>query len=1051
MPIGEPLVSGVAASVAERKSAGNQRPLQRGLAPAGWSAERKRHLNERKRSALLEASAEGASAKRRRTTSQGRQSGLQASGRSPSPKDGLPGPSHASGSLPAAQNGKLPQASASNPSKAASKVSPRKADSRARAVKQHIRSKAAEAPAPAPKQPQLQENGTVPSGTPSGAYAAPAAANGPVTPEIGQGGPYEDQGGRQSMHPPSSSLAGLEPSGDIRGSGARKTKAGKQSKGPTNRRASKGKQGGPAGASHPQMQIPAPGPSDASLLQGGDSLQPGPMSETTQLDPEAATASAPWQQQKTENPVKKQSKRAGKVSQPHAQGTVADAATPSSLNFAHQPSPRPGLVIKPRTLAHSQQNQLAASAGGIRDPVPRSKLANSIGSGLRPGPEGNSAYMPAAESPLQAASTPRAGPASIAPSNSNPSAEGRAGALAAPGPSVGAPSTNKLEDQGPSSAMAPAAGILSNAQQAQPGGGGLLGDLVDGQDVGEDDGSLGWLLRHSLVMRREAGWAFDKEMQLRPMLKLGCLAMQPVHVCTRSTGAPLLNGTITPEGSISCECSRCKGGLVSASEFEDHSGCKDHRPGNTIRLRRHELTLKDFLDKLNHMAALEGARCRICSKSDGLLECSCCGSFQHPGCISLQEAPQPDWSVDTRITELVYGGVVAEARRLAAGGAAGARTAFMAPTTPGLQREEKRKARNSSKHKVLFTPEAGALQEGEKVTYRDTRGIALLEGQACLDPRGPGIRCSHCNEVISPSSFEAHAGFGARRAPYNFIHNSKGISLADIAKGLVDRELAEEPENSLSICALCKGPDFQEGAFGPNTVLICDQCDREFHVKCLKERGICDLSEVPKGEWFCSEACTSISAGLQAALEAGEVDVGAGSSWQLLHGLKGRPDDGDALETARTILQTSFDPIIDRVSGKDLLEAMVFAREVGDWDFHGMHTAILYHEDAPGNEATPSGNDGQLGDGATHRLPALPDKAAYMEMKAQPPLPGSGPLANSSPATSAFNSPGVGLPVGAASPPAASPAVLLQAPSAPQGAAPIKGLPHSDQSAASTA
>ena len=98
------------------------------------------------------------------------------------------------------------------------------------------------------------------------------------------------------------------------------------------------------------------------------------------------------------------------------------------------------------------------------------------------------------------------------------------------------------------------------------------------------------------------------------------------------------------------------------------------------------------------------------------------------------------------------------------------------------------------------------------------------------------------------------------------------------------------------------------------------------------------------GEWFCSEACTSISAGLQAALEAGEVDVGAGSSWQLLHGLKGRPDDGDALETARTILQTSFDPIIDRVSGKDLLEAMVFAREVGDWDFHGMHTAILYHE-----------------------------------------------------------------------------------------------------------
>lgn len=61
------------------------------------------------------------------------------------------------------------------------------------------------------------------------------------------------------------------------------------------------------------------------------------------------------------------------------------------------------------------------------------------------------------------------------------------------------------------------------------------------------------------------------------------------------------------------------------------------------------------------------------------------------------------------------------------------------------------------------------------------------------------------------------------------------------------RELGDEPE-SLSICALCKGPDFQEEGFGPNTVLICDQCDREFHVKCLKERGICDLSKVPDGK-----------------------------------------------------------------------------------------------------------------------------------------------------------------------------------------------------------
>ena len=68
-----------------------------------------------------------------------------------------------------------------------------------------------------------------------------------------------------------------------------------------------------------------------------------------------------------------------------------------------------------------------------------------------------------------------------------------------------------------------------------------------------------------------------------------------------------------------------------------HEGLHKPRPVlDALSVRR----LQDFLDKLNHMAALEGARFRIRSKSDGLLECRSFGIFQHPGCISLQEAPQ---------------------------------------------------------------------------------------------------------------------------------------------------------------------------------------------------------------------------------------------------------------------------------------------------------------------------------------------------------------------------------------------------------------------------
>lgn len=42
------------------------------------------------------------------------------------------------------------------------------------------------------------------------------------------------------------------------------------------------------------------------------------------------------------------------------------------------------------------------------------------------------------------------------------------------------------------------------------------------------------------------------------------------------------------------------------------------------------------------------------------------------------------------------------------------------------------------------------------------------------------------------------------RAPYNFIHNSQGISLADIAKGLVDRCDLKQPVHVIADCNLLK-------------------------------------------------------------------------------------------------------------------------------------------------------------------------------------------------------------------------------------------------------
>lgn len=44
-----------------------------------------------------------------------------------------------------------------------------------------------------------------------------------------------------------------------------------------------------------------------------------------------------------------------------------------------------------------------------------------------------------------------------------------------------------------------------------------------------------------------------------------------------------------------------------------------------------------------------------------------------------------------------------------------------------------------------------------------------------------------------------------------------------------------------SSCVLCHQLDFEKDSFGDRTVIICDQCEREFHVGCLRQFCVCDL------------------------------------------------------------------------------------------------------------------------------------------------------------------------------------------------------------------
>lgn len=86
-------------------------------------------------------------------------------------------------------------------------------------------------------------------------------------------------------------------------------------------------------------------------------------------------------------------------------------------------------------------------------------------------------------------------------------------------------------------------------------------------------------------------------------------------------------------------------------------------------------------------------------------------------------------------------------------------------------------------------------QDGEKVAYITSQGERLLTGSVRIDPRGAsGILCACCAAVVSCSQFEAHAGRGSRRAPYDNIFTAVGISLRRLAMLMPAAEV-EEPSH----------------------------------------------------------------------------------------------------------------------------------------------------------------------------------------------------------------------------------------------------------------
>ncbi|XP_077212957.1 PHD finger transcription factor isoform X2 [Tasmannia lanceolata] len=278
-----------------------------------------------------------------------------------------------------------------------------------------------------------------------------------------------------------------------------------------------------------------------------------------------------------------------------------------------------------------------------------------------------------------------------------------------------------------------------------------------------------------------------------------------------------------------------------------------------------------------------------------------------------------------------------------------------------------------------------------------------------------GIKCMCCKNVYSLNSFEVHAGCTTNRRPAANIFLQDGRSLLQCQMKIVTDVLngfKQDPyqrmksdyshfkgDNICSIChyggmlvlcdycpsafhlsciglqavpegkwfcpscrcAICGQSEFNADRehFTAKSVLYCDQCEREYHVGCLRKRGMPQLKGCPEGNWFCSKKCSEIFVRLQKLLGKPKPTLVKGLSWTILRSYKENRHYLDApdiealsehhskLWVALSVLHECFSPIYEPRTKSDLVKDVIFNKwsELKRLNFRGFYTILLEMED----------------------------------------------------------------------------------------------------------
>lgn len=291
-----------------------------------------------------------------------------------------------------------------------------------------------------------------------------------------------------------------------------------------------------------------------------------------------------------------------------------------------------------------------------------------------------------------------------------------------------------------------------------------------------------------------------------------------------------------------------------------------------------------------------------------------------------------------------------------------------------------------------------------KLIYKQkSDGHPIKEGSIVRD----GIKCRCCNELFTLESFEVHAGCSTQLpAAHMFLKDGRSLSQC-----LVELMGEKKPKDSLhvrlkknysdmesdSICSICNdGGDIllcdscpssfhnacvgleatpngswycpscrcsicDSGDYDPDinqftekTVMYCDQCEHEYHVGCIRNKGD-QLTCCPEGCWFCSRGCSEIFQHLQELIGKPIPTKVEGLSCTILKfNSENTSDDFDfdnekmaeqygKLCVALDVLHECFVTIIEPRTQRDISEDIVFNREseLRRLNFRGFYTILL--------------------------------------------------------------------------------------------------------------